>query len=378
MTDLRDAYLDIKLRGAKLRPWKDEAVRLNPANKQDEPWHQAKDEILTEKVRPRSLLLLSGVGVETARKMKLHGFHSVDYLLSRDIDRLRFEDVDGISSATAERLRAVLRANKTGEASDVPSNLIPRKADVEIMLDFEFLSSLKPNWDNWPLLSGTPMIFMVGCGYKEAGKWCFRHFTASEQTHEAEETMLRKFLIFLRQKGVFDPSKTVALYTWSGAEHTQARQAAERHNLPQLETLPLVDLRKVFMVGQIALPGAWGWGLKEIAEALGDHAPHYKVEWPEGLNSGQAAQIAGFTAYEEAKPLKTSEMRLITDYLEMDCRALERILAWLRNSRRQKKVAAAHWYRLAGARPVEVVVQCPGMVGWYRKAMDWMATESFH
>jgi hypothetical protein len=73
LRDLRSTYLDIKLRGADKRPWTDEEVALNPANTSDEAWHDAKAEILRERVRPRSLLLLPGVGPETARKMRLFG-----------------------------------------------------------------------------------------------------------------------------------------------------------------------------------------------------------------------------------------------------------------------------------------------------------------
>ena len=249
LTDLRDAYLDIKLKGADLRPWKDESVRLNPQNKSDEPYHDAKQEILREKVRPRSLLMLPGVGEETARKMRLHGFKNIDDLMSRNVNRIRFEDVDGIYPALADRLRAILTANKTGKASAIPLHPSLRKRDVEIMVDMEYLSSLRPDFDDWPLLSGSPMIFMIGCLYKKEGKWTFKRFTSEEESHEAEAKMLRKFLSFLRSQGVFDPTKTAALYHFSSAEVWQARQAAERHGLWQLETLPFVDLREVFLDG---------------------------------------------------------------------------------------------------------------------------------
>ena len=90
LTDLRDAYLDIKLRGANWLPWESAKTVLNPLNKSDEPFSNAKQEILRERVRPRSLLMLPGVGQETARKMRLHGFTDIDNLLKRNIDRLRF------------------------------------------------------------------------------------------------------------------------------------------------------------------------------------------------------------------------------------------------------------------------------------------------
>ena len=280
--------------------------------------------------------------------------------------------MDGIYPALAERLRAILKANKTGKASDIPSNLVPRRADTEIMLDVEYLSSLRPNFDEWPLLPGTPMIFMVGCGYKEGGKWRFRRFTAEEETHEAEAKMLRKFLSFLRGRGVFDPAKTAALYHFSSAEVWQARQAAQRHGLWQLETLPFIDLREVFLNGPICLPGCWNFGLKEITQALGEYAPRYKVEWPDGM-SGQAAQVAGWAAYDEEEPLKTDEMKLIAEYLEKDCVALERLLAWLRNSQRstkQQEATCNGWYRFANPAPAVSAASGGNVGGWYQRAVD--------
>jgi predicted RecB family nuclease len=367
LSDLRDAYLDIKRR-SDLRPWKDPEVRLNPSNKSDEPYHDAKQEILKTMIKPRSLLMLSGVGPETARKMRLHGFKDIDDLLSRDIDRLQLEKVDGIYPALAERLRATLKANKSGKASDIPSHPSLRSRDVEIMLDVEYLSSLRPDFDEWPLLSGTPMIFMIGCGYKRDGKWTFKRFTAEEETHEAEAKMLRKFLSFLRSQGVFDVSKTSALYHFSSAEVWQMRNAALRHDLPQLETLPFVDLREVFMEGPICLPGCWNFGLKEIMEALGAYAPYYRVEWPDGM-SGQAAQVAGWMAYDDDEPLKSPEMRLIAEYLEKDCVALERIFAWLRNNRQptKKKAMGTGWYRSVNA-TLQISARSEiHSTGWYRQ-----------
>lgn len=359
LTDLRDAYLDIKVRGSDLRPWLDKQVELNPANKNDEPWHKAKTEILTEKVRPRSLQMLPGVGPETARKMRLHGYKSVDDLLERDIDTLRFEDVEGINKGMAERLRAVLKANKTGEASPVPAHLVPRRADVELYVDTEYFSALNVDFDkDWPLLVGTPLIFMVGVRYREDGEWKFKRFTAEEETHEAENKMLRKFLSFLRQKGVFDPSKRSALYCWSSADAAACRRAAERHNLWQLSDLPFVDLMEVFRNGPIALPSMWAFGLKEVAEALGSYAPRYRVTWPDGLETGQAAQIAGWLAYDQENPLKTPEMRLIAAYLEQDTAALERILAWLRQRTKSQQSKVAVWR------------------GWYRRCASTSRAES--
>ena len=86
--------------------------------------------------------------------------------------------------------------------------------------------------------------------------------------------------------------------------------------------------------------------------------------------SGQAAQVAGWIAFDEDEPLKTPEMKLIAQYLEKDCVALERILAWLRNNRQSKNQKAETydgWYRIANTAPTfGAVLGCLDN-GWYRK-----------
>ena len=89
--------------------------------------------------------------------------------------------------------------------------------------------------------------------------------------------------------------------------------------------------QKVFLNGPAAIPGAWKFGLKDIAKSLGKLYPEYDPKWPGNLDAGLRAMVMGWKAYETNKPLETQEMSIITEYLEADCKALWNVLKWLRS-----------------------------------------------
>ena len=78
------------------------------------------------------------------------------------------------------------------------------------------------------------------------------------------------------------------------------------------------------------MPGAWSYGLKTVAGALGELRPEYATQWPGDLDQGLRAMVMGWQAYQSPDPVASEEMQLITQYLEADCQALWNILRWLR------------------------------------------------
>ena len=147
--------------------------------------------------------------------------------------------------------------------------------------------------------------------------------------------MLEKFLEFLKTQtntSLADPAKT-ALYHWSNAEVWQARRASDRQQFPDshsLRNLPWCDLQKVFLNSPCSIPGAWNYGLKEVAKALGNVNPEFDPTWPGDLDAGLRAMVMGWKAYEATDPLRTEEMNTLSRYLEADCRALWNVLKWMR------------------------------------------------
>lgn len=345
----------IRLFGGHYTPWTCSIVRPDWTNKEEAPWSNAKRRILEEFWPHTPLETLPGVGTVQAVSLQQLGFHSVENLLRCDPQGKSWADkLPGFGDAKTRRLQAVLYANHSGRPTRVPMDVIPKKRPIELMVDFEYLSSCRADFNKWPDLSGAEMVFMIGCGWEENGRWRFRRFTASEESAIAEQKMWCEFLSFLRDRGVnfgFVNSKhsLVSLFHWSSAERVQARRAAERLNMPELAMLPWMDLRQSFVHGEIALPGCWGLGLKEVAKAVGELSPEFQVRYPDGLNAGLDAMVMGWRAYEQAEPLQTKEMKLIGRYLEADCQSLLAVLRWLRSAvnveRRQSAISSPREYR---------------------------------
>jgi len=345
LAELRDLHTRIKLGGQDLLPWRDGNVCCNFMNKHDEPWHQAKKRI-AEHLRP--LEWLPHVGRSQVAELNKSGITCLDHVLSMHPNALKWEALHGIGKTTAPRIRAVLGANRSGQASPVPAALVPRRTANEFYVDYEFESNLNVDFENdFPAMTGCEMVFMIGIGWEDQGKWNYRQFVAEQETREAERKMFEGFLSFLEQAGALSPASDAALYHYTSAEVSQSRASALRLGLPQLASLPWVDLQKPAHAIPLGLPGAWGYGLKEIASALGQVSPKHRVDWPESLADGLSASVMGWKMYEQSEPLKTPEMGLLSDYLEIDCKALWAVLSWMRSV----AVEGLHWYPPAEAAP---------------------------
>ena len=392
LREYRNEYRRIKLRGERLKPWRDKEVAVNPGNSEDYPFHQAKEVILTELVKGQSLTMLPGVGNKMADALEDAGYECLADLLAKKPEDIPLEDIPGFGPVMAARIRAVLKANKSKKATKVPLHVIPPKAQIELFVDYEFLSNVNCSMEKeWPNLVGTPMVAAIGAGWEERGKWRYQQFIAEAETHKAERKMFQQFQSFLEGKGVFDDKRTSALYHYSNAEVIQTRQAIERHGraLKRLADLPWLDLLDVFHEVPIAIPGAWKFGLKEVSTALSAYSKEHAVSWPEGLNSGQAAQVALWEAYRQDKPIESEQISLVSQYLEADVKALcVCLLGWLRDSteeerQRQVKAANGSWYSMALGYATRDVMRVPsiGPQFWYStmlnkcsSADDWRAS----
>jgi len=335
LADLIAECRHIKRFGGRYTPWTCPIVTPNWRNKKDAPWSGAKRRILEEHWPHTPLEVLPGIGHVQAAALRGLGFASIEELLARDPDGSKWAgNIPRFGPLRESHLRAILTANATGRPTPIPAEAVPRARRTELYCDFEFLSSCHPDFDrDWPELKGREMVFMIGVGWEEAGGWRFRRFTARDESAAAEQVMWRQFLSFLRKRGVGigrGAGDDAVLFHWSPAERVQARRASERLDLPELEELPWLDLRESFTRGQIALPGHWSYGLKEVARAVGDWSSDHAVAYPDGLGEGLSAMVAGWRAYEQAEPRSSREMKLIGCYLEVDCRSLKAVLDWLR------------------------------------------------
>ena len=288
----------------------------------------------------RPLELLPNVGPEEAKGLREAGFDSVDGLMTHG-HHFDLATVKGLGKGTARKIRAVLDANLSGGATKlkVPEDIVPPRRKHEFFIDYEFAPSLMVDFEeDWPDLKGREMVFMIGCGWEEKGEWRFERFTAEAYTPDAERTIFEQFIDFLRKQGAIYGSKQeatvaegTALYHWSKAEVSQSANVAKRLDMDVLTFLPWVDLKEAFEVGPLALRGMWNWSIKSVLKAVGDVSPEHRVAYPAGLGSGDSAMVLALRAYQRGgNILNSSEMKLIGEYLSVDCEGLWQILRWLR------------------------------------------------
>ncbi|MCW3096521.1 MAG: hypothetical protein JWL77_2139 [Chthonomonadaceae bacterium] len=389
IASLRDQAVNLKINGWRYRPWRgDPEVAINYSNSKSEPWAGLKGQF-KELMQP--LEILPGIGKAKADAMRAAGHVDLKTMLAGDIDTLDLRAVHGIGDATDKKIKAALRANKTGKPSAVPVEIVPAKVDREVFLDFEFFPGIHCPVDDPSIpfpecLQGVPMIFMAGVGVEDKqGAFEFRRFLAKREDHESQKVLLMEMLAYLEELGVFDPHQSSAVYIWSGAEVSRCKEAVARHgtDLDRLNALPFVDLQRVFSKNNIALPGGcWGYGLKPVSRAINKISPDHFVAYPPELSEAAVAMCMGWAAYEEPDSETSAALfSTIESYLLVDCKAMWQALRWLRAaatdgpgpskpvskrppSRPRRK--ATSWYtRLIAADCPE-----PEYDGWYRRSLN--------
>jgi uncharacterized protein len=334
---LRDQFIEIVVNGARYLPWRDAIVASNIGNP-DERWHTAKQIIAREKTPGRDPALVYQVGGKVKQALAAQGYPGLDSMLQADPAALPLEGIKGIGAGKARQIRAVLAANRTGQPLFPPPEALPPRKPCEFFVDFEYFTNVDVDFERqWPTLEGHEMIFMIGLGWEEGERWRFEPLIAEAEELQAERRLLERFVELLQarsQGALADPSQ-VALYHWTAAEVWQTQRAADRHALPAghpLRHLPWCDLHKIFLDGPAAVPGAFGYGLKEVAAAVGACSPAHATQWAGDLDQGLNAMVMGWKAYQQPAPLDTREFQLLREYLGSDCAALRNILEWLRAS----------------------------------------------
>ena len=372
-------YGTIKTEGKDLLPWRDELIAPNPWNKKNAPWSEAVKTIMAERMPSRSLHVIPHMGKRQAESLCVLGLSSIEDILAAGPHALRNARVPGFGAKTLAKAEAVLRANHADNNNfhvSIPHEAVPPHVSTQIYADFEFWGAgMKVDYNLWPDLRGREMCFMVGAGFEdERGEWRFKRFTATEDSLAAERRMWEEFVGFLRERGVIfgslqeatpTPEGTAALYHWSDAEVHGSRRASERVGLQVLGNLPWVDLRKSFLIEPTALPGQWDYSLKSVSKALGRLSPEHRVDYPENLKVGSDAMIMALRAHERgSNVLSSPEIKLIGEYLEVDCKTLWQILRWLRAS-------IQHEEEISSPRAVKGrTAQLNLAGGWYRRSLE--------
>jgi hypothetical protein len=308
---------------------------------QDEPWHGAKRRIGAEL---EELTLLPGINPRRRADAHAKGLmHWSDPGVNAS--------ALGLGGVTATLCDAVLMANRSDEPIVLPSELTTdddtwkRPAPLELFVDFETVSNMADDFSQLPAQSGQPLIFQIGCGRLQDGKWRFDptvdQWTVERIDEPSEAAMIRawvaRMLDLCAARGI--SLSQARIYHWSPAETSNLdsayNAARTRHPDADWPDLPWYDLlRKVVKAAPMSVTGAFNFGLKAIAKAMHAHG-WTETEWGDGPTDGLGAMVAAWRVDEAVaetggKLLDDPLMQEVADYNRVDCQVMAEILQWLR------------------------------------------------
>lgn len=317
-------------------------LRPNMGNTSDQPWHAAKQRIGREL---EDLTMLWQVGVGKRRDANRRGI----YRWTDPACTAQSVGVNG--NATAPILDALLDTNRSTEGPLVRPARVAAAEPVwrevpplEFYVDFETVTDLGDDFSRIPIRGGQPMIFMIGCGHVEQGQWKFSCFTADSLTSDAEARIIEDWLSHMaevrRRTGAF--MEEPRCFHWSHAEtsslETAYNSAVARHPDRSWLRPNWFDLLKhVIKAEPVVVKGAFGFGLKSIANAMNSHGL-ISTRWEAGVADGLGAMVGAWWCAREAGNLGVSLaeiplMKEIANYNEIDCKVMMEIVEYLRSKR---------------------------------------------
>lgn len=317
-------------------------AELRPAAKGDSgEWSDAVKRITAE---GGDLTALYGVGVQRRDKANARGL--TDWRDTRVTPR----SLGVTGTLAAARLGALLDVNRTPGPAVRPARVGAARAQwidtpsVEFYVDFETVNDLNDDFSAIPARGGQPLVFMIGCGHLENGRWQFSCFVADQLTEPAEATAIEQWLDHMAEvRERLDPRSRPRVIHWSHHEvsslETAYNAAVRRHGTrgTRWPTPRWFDfLKHVIKQEPIAVRGAHGFGLKTITNAL--HAQGLvQTRWRTGPADGLGAMVGAWWCQDEIHAGRASRltdldlMQEIRDYNEVDCKAMMKIVRHLRD-----------------------------------------------
>ncbi len=171
----------------------------NSGNRSDSPWHMAKVEIAHRLEDPN---LLWQVGKEKRDAAVANG------LLTFSDKRATAGDFGITGAKQAPILDAFLQMiRRTDGCKVLPERVGTDRetwgepAAVEFYVDFETVSNLDDDFSAMPDAGGQPLVFMIGCGHMEEGKWTFKVFTTDLLNEECEAEVIDAWFAHMKRCG---------------------------------------------------------------------------------------------------------------------------------------------------------------------------------
>jgi hypothetical protein len=316
-------------------------LRPNMKYTQDAPWHAAKKRIASS---TRELTAMWFLGAEKRNALLARE----PPITSWDDPGLNAELAGIRGEVNGPRFDAVLDVNRDPTGPGVrparvtsAENEWRRPETLEFFVDFETVNDLDDDFSQLPARGGQPLIFMVGCGHIEDGRFVSRCFTADALTEAAEASVIEHWLGYMQEvKRRLGFVGSPRVFHWSPAEEsayaTAYNSAKARHPDRAWPDPRLFDfLNLVVRKEPVVVRGALGFGLKAIGKAM--HAQGLiGTCWADGPTDGLGAMVGTWSAAAEARARGVSMrevdvMREIERYNEVDCRVMWEVIEYLRN-----------------------------------------------
>lgn len=311
----------------------------NNSNDEDGPWHYAKKNIAEAL---EDLTLLWRVAASGRRQGHEAG-------VRRWTDPLVTPELVGVTgSRWPKMLAAILDVNRSNDGPPVRPETIRAARDewhatpaLEFYVDFETVNDLADDFSRMPEKGGQPLIFMVGCGHLETGRWSFHSFVVDQLSESEEARIIEEWVRYMElvRQRIAPNSDAAPVIHWSPAEvtnfETAYNSARERHNRPDWPLIPCFDfLQKVVQGEPIVVRGAFAFGLKAVAKAMHAHGLIHTL-WGDGPTDGLGAMVGAWWCQREAKrlSLRLSQIDLMQEtarYNEVDCKVMMEIVRYLR------------------------------------------------
>ena len=306
-----------------------------------EQWEQVKKWLAGEL---KELTLLWQVGVPKREVAHSRGIYRWD-------DPKLTPTAIGVSGAKNKRVLAQLLSVNRG---DGPS-LLPLQIEtnpgnwrttpeLEFYVDFEYCNDLNDDFSKLPEKGGQPLIFMIGCGHLEKGKWQFRSLVANDLSEPEEFRIIEEWLAHMAStRDRLDPGNAQPrIIHWSNAEPNALQSAYNsawnRHSHPaDWPDLGWYDfLGKVIREEPVVVGGALGFGLKAMANAMHTHGL-IGTHWSDSPMDGLGAMVGAWHCDRESRRLDVPMGSLplmdeIARYNEVDCKVMMDIVRYLRQN----------------------------------------------
>lgn len=364
----------------KLNPPTIPELRPNMKNKDDGPWHQEKERIAAEL---HDITCVWYCGTKQRQ-------NAIDGGVTQWNDEKCTSKVLGFrqGSERADIIDAILEINRQDEDLVRPAHIqnnhrnwqlqpedtIPEEFVVDIELAQNFVLPVEmPEASTFE--GANSLISMIGCLYYEDGTWKYQNFTVKHLTLECEREILEAFYDFLMAKlrqrheakkssiwrvwdrmtravGLHSDEKDagmiedmlINLYTWGHIERSTMLAACSRHPTSRINKSNLlqenwVNFLDVMYDEPVVIKDALSFGLKAIVRAMRKNelikSNYDTLHW-QGLD-GLQAMIRTAKLDQQAKEAgvdltEMPETKRIIDYNEVDCRAVQEIIEYLRNN----------------------------------------------